>query len=336
MINQITTKLMFLVYITQYNKISQNWYNFYVSQKVERKISRKRVKRNFSTIGLLLLIYAMFVLVLPYAFYTYMVDTNSSILKDEILYYGIYFITLFFGTVIPFSIMRRFSKIKIKRITRSISASFVDLFVQTIVFFTICVALTFVSTTIANYIGFEGKLISSIGFNYDSSNLSNHLYVFLLIVVSPILEEYAFRGVLLNSLSRYGKRFALVASSLIFALAHSNFAEMLPAFAMGISLGKTSLRYKSIQPSIVIHILFNAFIYLLCVIPSNVAGYMAYGLVAICILAIYLYLSGRYERIVIQKTKTNSIANSLFFSRVSVILSLLIMVIYTVLMTFTY
>lgn len=307
-----------------------------MGQKTVQKISRKRCKRNFSTIGLLLLIYVMIVMVLPYAFNTYMVETNSPILKDDILYYGIYFIALMFGTLIPFSIMRRFSRIKLKRIIRSIDASFVDLFVQTIVFFTICIALTFVSTTIVNYFGFEGKLISSIGFNYDSSNLSNHLYVFLLIIVSPILEEYAFRGVLLNSLSRYGKVFALVASSLIFALAHSNFAEIIPAFAMGIALGKTSLRYKSIQPTILIHILFNSFVYLLCIMPSKIAGYMAYGLVAICILAGYLYLSGRYERIVIQKSKNNKIANTLFFSRITVILSLIIMVAYTIVMTLTY
>lgn len=304
--------------------------------KAERKISSKKVKRNFSTIGLMLLIYVLLIMVLPFAFYSYMVETNSSILDDEILYYGIYFITLFFGTLIPFSLMRRFSKIKLRKIMRSINASFVDLFVQTIVFFTICIALTFVSTMIANQFGFEGKLISSIGFSYDSSNLSNHLYVFLLIIVSPILEEYAFRGVLLNGLSRYGKTFALIASSVIFALAHSNFSEMIPAFAMGYALGKTFLRYKSIQPTIVIHILFNAFIYLLCVIPSKIAGYMAYGLVAICILAAYLFLSGRYERIAIQKGKSNKIANALFYSRFTIVFSMVIMIVYTVIMTITY
>lgn len=307
-----------------------------MSQKTERKISQKRVKRNFSTIGLALLLYVLFIMVLPYAFLTYIVEINSSILEDEILYYGIYFICLLFGTLIPFFIMRKFSRIKLKRILRPINASLVDLFVQTIVYFTICVALTFVATTIANSFGFEGKLLSSIGFSYDSSNLSNHLYVFLLIIVSPILEEYAFRGVLLNSLSRYGKVFALFASSVIFALAHSNFAEMIPAFAMGITLGKTSLRYKSIQPSIIIHILFNTFIYILCIIPSNVAGYMAYGLVAILLLAIYLYLSGRYERITIQKGKSNKIANQLFYSRFTIILSMLLMIGYTIVMTITY
>ena len=301
-----------------------------------KKLTRKKVKRNFTTIGLLLILYVLFVMLVPYFFHFYLVETNSEILRDNFLFYGIYFIFIVIGTLIPFFIMRKFSRISFKRLTRKVSATFIDLFVQAIVFFTICIILTYVSTTIFNRFGLEGKLISGIGFSFEQANLEYGLYVFMLIVVSPILEEYAFRGVLLNSLSRYGKVFALFASSLIFALAHSNFAEMLPAFAMGISLGKTSLRYKSIQPTIVIHILFNAFIYLLCVIPSNIAGYMAYGLVAICILAMYLFLSGRYERIAIQKSKTNGAANSLFFSRITVILSLLIMVIYTLIMTLTY
>lgn len=271
---------------------------------------------------------------LPYAFHFYLQETNSSILKDPILYYGIYFIDIIIGTIIPFFIMRKFSKIKLKKLTRKISASFVDLFVQTIVFFVICIALTYVSNILFNYFGLEGKLISGIGFSYDESNLSNLLYIFMLIFVSPIMEEYAFRGVMLNSLSRYGKKFALYATAIIFALAHNNFAEMIPAFAMGIMLGKTSLRYKSIQASIVIHILFNAFIFGLCVMPLSIVKYMAYGLVAICVLAFALIIIGRYEKINVQNSKNNIVASRLFYSRFTVIFSIVLMIVYTFVYTF--
>lgn len=300
----------------------------------EKKLSQKTVKRNFTTIGLILILYIFFIMALPYAFHFYLQETNSSILKDPILYYGIYFIDIIIGTIIPFFIMRKFSKIKLKKLTRKISASFVDLFVQTIVFFVICIALTYVSNILFNYFGLEGKLISGIGFSYDESNLSNLLYIFMLIFVSPIMEEYAFRGVMLNSLSRYGKKFALYATAIIFALAHNNFAEMIPAFAMGIMLGKTSLRYKSIQASIVIHILFNAFIFGLCVMPLSIVKYMAYGLVAICVLAFVLIIIGRYEKINVQNSKNNIVASRLFYSRFTVILSIVLMIAYTFVYTF--
>lgn len=299
-----------------------------------KKLSQKTVKRNFTTIGLILIFYVIFIMFIPYALNFYFKETNSIIIKDEFLYYGVYFIIIVFGTLIPFFIMRKFSKIKLRKLTRKVNATFVDLFVQTIVFFTICIALTYVSTTIFNNFGLEGKLISSIGLSFNAVNIKNWLYVFMLIVVSPIMEEYAFRGVLLNSLSRYGKAFALYATSIIFALAHNNFAEMIPAFAMGVALGKTSLRYKSIQPTIVIHILFNAFIYGLCIMPESIVKYMAYGLVAICVLAFALILTGRYEKISIQRSRSNTIANNLFYSRFTVIFAMILMIIYTCLFMF--
>lgn len=307
-----------------------------MSQKEGKKLSQKAVKRNFTTIGLILIFYIFLVMFVPYLVHYYIEEIDTAIANDEFLYYGIYFILMVVGTIIPFFIMRKFSKIKMKKLTRKVDATFVDLFVQTIVFFTICIALTYVSNMLISYIGLEGKLISSIGYSYEDANLKNILYVFMLIFVSPLLEEYAFRGVLLNSLSRYGKSFALYATSIIFALAHNNFAEMIPAFAMGVALGKTSLRYKSIQPTIIIHILFNAFIYGLFVMPVSIAKYMAYALVAICVLAFALILTGRYEKISIQVSKTNAIASRLFYSRFTIIFAMILMIAYTCLFTFIY
>ena len=305
-----------------------------MGQKNAKKLSQKTVKRNFNTIGLILVLYIFLVMLIPYGLHYSMVAYNSSILKDEYLYYGMYFIIILFGTIIPFFIMRKFAKLKVRKILRKVNATFVDLFVQTIVFFTICIALTYVSNMIINYLGLDGKLISGIGFSFEEASLGNILYIFMLIFVSPLLEEYAFRGVLLNTLSQYGKTFALYATSIIFALAHNSFAEMIPAFAMGVALGKTSLRYKSIQPTIVIHTLFNAFIYGLCVMPLSVTKYMAYALVAICVVALMLVLTGRYEKISIQKSKSSGTVNTLFYTRFTIVLSMILMIGYTCLFTF--
>ena len=299
----------------------------------EHRISKKKAKKNFTTIGLCLTLYVLFVMILPYIFNWYMIELNSSILKDEFLYYGIYFIVMFIGTIIPFFFMRKFAKVKFRRIFRAVNASFNDLFVQTIVLFAVCIATTYISSTIVSNFGLEGKLITSIGFNYEEKNLVNNLYLFMLIIVSPILEEYAFRGVLLTTLGRYGRKFALIASSIVFALAHNNFAEMIPAFAMGYILGKISLRYRSIQPTIVIHILFNAFMYGLCVLPASITKYMAYGLVAICLLTIYLVLTGKYQFIKVQNSSTNKIVSSIFYSNFWIVFAMMLMVGYTLLFT---
>ena len=294
--------------------------------KKERRISKKYARRNFNTIGLLLVLYALAVLIVPFFFHMYMADIDASIMRDPTIYYGIYLIIILFGTLIPFFLMRKVFKIPFRKLTRNFNPTFVDLFVQAIVFFTICIALTYVSNILFSYMGMEAKLISSIGFSYDEADLSDLLYIFMLVFVTPLIEEYAFRGVLLSALSKYGKTFGLYASAFIFALAHMSFAEMIPAFFMGVQLGKTTLRYKNIVPSIFIHILFNGLIYALCVVPSSVTRYMAYGLTVVVIAAAYLILSVRYERIRIQKLKSNKITNLVFYSSPWIITAAVLMI----------
>lgn len=276
------------------------------------------------------MVYTLFVLVIPFVLHYYLVSVNSEILKDTFLYFGIYFLVVVFGTLIPFWLMRQAFKIPLRWINTRIKETFVNLFVQTIVFFTICIVSTYVSNILFAHLGLEGKLISGIGLSYDSGYLDNLLYVFMLVIVTPMIEEYAFRGVLLNVLGRFGKNFGLYASAVVFAFAHVHFTEYLPAFCMGVLLGKTALRYRSIGPTIIIHILFNALIYSLCVIPSSIAGYMAYGLAGVFIISIYLYLSGRYERVYVQKLNSASNTYLLFFGSFMVILSLMLMILQTV------
>jgi membrane protease YdiL (CAAX protease family) len=303
-------------------------------EKREHVVSKKYVARQFASIGLLLIIYALFTLIIPLVLNVYFQEAAQEIVEDKLMYYGIYFIIILFGTAIPFFLMRKLFKVTLKKFNQSVAASFIDLFVQAIVFFVVCIALTYISNLLFSYLGMEGKLISGIGLSYDDANLSYPLYVFMLIFVTPLLEEYAFRGVLLNVLSRYGKRFALVASSIIFALAHLNFAEMIPAFVMGIQLGKTELRYKSIQPTIVIHVLFNALIYALCVIPASITKYMAYGLAAIVFIAAYLIVSGRYERIRIKKLHKSKTTNILFYTSPTVLIAMFLMILHSVLFAY--
>lgn len=307
-----------------------------MSENRERKVSKKYAKRVFNTVGLLMIFYILFILIIPQFGRYYLIQTQSDILEDLYLYFGILFIILLFGTLIPFFLMRKSFRVSFRKINGSVRASFFALFIQTIVFFTICLVLTYVSNILFAYFGLEGRLISSIGLYYEDAYFSNILYIFLLVVVTPIIEEYAFRGVLLNVLGKFGKNFALYASAIIFALAHLNFAEYLPAFAMGILLGKESLRYRSIRPTIIIHILFNGIIYLMLTLPPYITSYMAYGFAALFVLSIYLILSGTYERVYIQKLPSNSITNTLFFTRPTIVLCLLLLIAKTVLFMLVY
>ena len=305
-----------------------------MSLRNERNVSKKYAKKKFNTVGLLLIFYILFVLLIPILFHYYLVQSQSEILNDMYLYFGIYFIILIFGTIIPFFVMRKYFKVPFKKINGNVNASFFNMFIQTIVYFTICIVLTYVSNIIFAYVGLEGRILSSIGLTYEDAYLGNFLYIFMLIILTPLIEEYAFRGVLLNVLGKYGKNFALYASASIFALAHMNFSEFLPAFAMGVLLGKTSLRYRSIRPTIIIHILFNAIIYMMFTLPSYITNYMAYGFAGLFVLSIYLMVSGIYERVYIQKLRSNKITNILFFSRPTIVICFILLMLKTILFMF--
>jgi membrane protease YdiL (CAAX protease family) len=79
------------------------------------------------------------------------------------------------------------------------------------------------------------------------------IMVLAVVVAAPLTEEFICRGVLLNVFRRFGDVFAVVASSLVWALLHGNFVQGVPVFAMGLFLGALALRANSIIPTVILH-----------------------------------------------------------------------------------
>ena len=64
--------------------------------KKEHRVSKRYAKRQFNTVGLLLIMYALAVLIVPYFLHMYMISPDSIIMKDDMLYYGLYVIIILF------------------------------------------------------------------------------------------------------------------------------------------------------------------------------------------------------------------------------------------------
>ncbi len=87
------------------------------------------------------------------------------------------------------------------------------------------------------------------------------LFVFFVTacVAAPMFEEIIFRGFLLPSLTRYMPVWgAIVASSLLFAIAHLSFSEVLPLATLGMVLGVVYSRSRNLLASMLLHGLWNA------------------------------------------------------------------------------
>jgi membrane protease YdiL (CAAX protease family) len=80
----------------------------------------------------------------------------------------------------------------------------------------------------------------------------------VLVFVGPFVEEATFRGLGYSLLVPYGELLAVLATGLLFGLAHG-LVEALPVLvALGLGLGYLRAKTDSLYPGFVLHALFNA------------------------------------------------------------------------------
>ncbi|TDQ37389.1 CPBP family intramembrane glutamic endopeptidase [Aureibacillus halotolerans] len=95
------------------------------------------------------------------------------------------------------------------------------------------------------------------------------LQLVMIAVLTPLGEEFAFRGVLTNALQKYGPWVSILGSAVIFATAHG-INEVWPlAFFAGLATGYLFYRTGSIWPCVVVHAVNNAAGTLFSVIAVN-------------------------------------------------------------------
>lgn len=171
----------------------------------------------------------------------------------------------------------------------------------------VCLAATVLSNRCADSVY---MLFDALGLHfYDSlsdmptQTLETVLYCINVVLVSPVIEEIAFRGFLMQSLRRFGDSFALVVSAVLFGMLHSSPASMLYAVFMGLVMGYFVLFTGSLHTSVTVHFVNN----LLAVVFSALAEFYPDGTylisasldVAYLVLGILsvIWLTARYENI---------------------------------------
>ncbi|MFE1167259.1 CPBP family intramembrane glutamic endopeptidase [Nocardiopsis sp. NPDC058789] len=88
--------------------------------------------------------------------------------------------------------------------------------------------------------------------------LSLALTMLTLAVLTPLGEEFLFRGVVTTVLLRYGALVGVVGSAVVFALMHG-VNEVLPAAVIvGLIAAELYRRSGSIWPGVLMHALYNA------------------------------------------------------------------------------
>ena len=76
-------------------------------------------------------------------------------------------------------------------------------------------------------------------------------------IIPAFVEEFAIRGVVMQSLRRYGDKYAIIMSALVFALMHGNMIQIPFAFIAGIGIGYAVVKTGTMWTGIIIHFINN-------------------------------------------------------------------------------
>ncbi len=79
----------------------------------------------------------------------------------------------------------------------------------------------------------------------------------IVVILAPVIEELFYRKLLIERLSRYGERVAVITSGLIFGLVHGNISQFFYAFALGLAFGYVFVKTGKIRYTIAFHIIIN-------------------------------------------------------------------------------
>jgi len=117
-------------------------------------------------------------------------------------------------------------------------------------------------------------------------------------IVPALVEEFALRGVVMQSLRKFGDKFAVVISAIVFSIIHANFEQIPFALVCGLALGYVVIRTNSIWAGVLLHFLNNFWAvcseYLSYLVPYEcfAVAYIIISVVlcaAAIISAVYLY-----------------------------------------------
>ena len=107
----------------------------------------------------------------------------------------------------------------------------------------------------------------------EGINTESLVGVVAVAVVAPIVEEFIFRGLVMNRLSRVMPGWlAVVLSAAVFGACHGHPVWFAYAFVLGAVFGFIDLRASSIWPSILGHVAFNAIGQVFTFIPETEEG----------------------------------------------------------------
>lgn len=161
-----------------------------------------------------------------------------------------------------------------------------------------------------------GVIIDLPSVNVSGDALYGFLGIIEMAVMPAVVEELLFRGVIMQSLRQFSDWFALLVSSMLFALIHPSAANLPHAFLLGCVIGYFVLRTGSLITGMVMHFCCNMATILTETFLLS-AGEASYGVYLLCMgvfiilgLAALVTLSKNYDDLFLLNRRKGSVLTS--------------------------
>ncbi|MCH5298218.1 MAG: CPBP family intramembrane metalloprotease [Ruminococcus sp.] len=105
-----------------------------------------------------------------------------------------------------------------------------------------------------SFIGISSKSFVDID---SGDGFSVLLQIISVAVVPALVEEFMFRGIILHKLLPYGTTFAILVTTILFAMLHGNIVQIPFAFVGGLAMAFSVVKTNSLLPSIISHFFIN-------------------------------------------------------------------------------
>lgn len=317
-----------------------NGYQFFDNNYVLIQKAKSALKSHSIRIGLCILAF----LASPYVlsillglFNLYDLYTQSTVFQYSVeLIYSVIFLFL------PFFLVYRFkSKEEKAEIAKGFDKPKSPLLALTSIGFglMLCFCGDYISSWISAIFSSIGITLTSSGdVSIPTSGLPLFLFFVSTAITPAIIEEFAMRAVVMQPLRKYGDKFAIVTTAIVFGLMHRNAVQGIFAFIAGVVFGYISVATKSIWTAVIVHSLNNGVYVVFNVMNEINPGFFekAYPIFLIAVFvigiicAIPFILSSKREKLsatsaipdTAQKTKA-------FFLTVPMIISIIWMLVYT-------
>lgn len=248
----------------------------YRSELMKARASEKRaLNMNVCLLAGLLLLYNLFNRMLVYVYYylAYIRYTGSftpnfrtvlSYLQENELTKGTGFTmtaNLFIvsvSAILLVSIAQPVMKIKVSDMVKPYRGFVRDGAMWTPLSITFNILIGLIAGMITTALNNSGISVPKADFSITSpSHYAIIIQLVYVCVIGPVIEELVYRGIIIKLLSPYGRLMSAFMSALIFGLMHGNISQALSAFGGGLIYALITVRYNSIAPTIVMHIINN-------------------------------------------------------------------------------